>query len=430
VASPTGYILRLSPDRLEWLRDEVDNSGRFAEPVREFEHSRNVPLVCFVIDDNNTLHFLASGTRGYAAGTGYRRLNLTKFHELQPPRDLSQLASRLRIPYRGTVTKKVVSGGVMTPNQFRALVDEAIRTDAELGGLLERYSTDRLRRIEALPKVVREQLAYQREAVATALQLAGIDRGMLLTWDPPERDVPRSFLDGLEQVRYREDAQIVNDLMVLPGFDFVRPILSGAVSFQDEDGVKLTVLLANRLPLEELTGADLIYYNETFEAFVMVQYKVMEREGDEAIFRLPNEQLDEDLSRMDDVLQAIGNAAQPDSAAGFRLAWNPFFLKLCPRLDFQPDTEALSHGMYIPLEKWKLLASGEDLKGKRGGRGATFENVRRHFDNTTFAMLVAKAWIGTTPAQSQSLADAVKATVASGRAAVIAVRSGPERTRW
>src|SRR5262249_5972514 len=235
--------------------------------------------------------------------------------------------------------------------------------------------------------------------------------------------------DGLEQVRHREDTQIVNDLMILPGFDFVRSLVSGAVSFQDEEGVELTVLIANRLPLEKLTGADLIYYNETFEAFVMVQYKAMEREGDEAIFRLPNKQLDEELSRMDEVIKSIESASRPQSPAGFRLAWNPFFLKLCPRVDFQPDTESLSHGMYIPLDKWKLLTASDDLKGRRGGRGATFANVRRHFDNTAFAMLVGKAWIGTTPTQSQSIAEAVRATVATGRAAVIAIRRGPDQTR-
>lgn len=430
MANPTGYILRLLPDRLDWLRAEANESGRFAEPVEEFEHSRNVPLVCFIIDHEGVLHFVASGARGFAAGTGYRRLNLAKLAELQPPRDLSPLIDRLRGGFRNRVRETWETGGILTAKQFRAVVDEAIRTDPTLGNILERYSTERLRRIEALPERAREQLAYQREAVVTALQLAGLDRGTLLSWDPPEQGVPRSFLDGLEQVRNREDAQIVNDLMTFPGFDFVRPLVSGSTSFRDEDGVELTVVLANRLPLEQLTGADLLYYNETFEAFVMIQYKAMEREGDEAIFRLPNPQLDEELNRMEVLMQAIEQDARPDSPGGYRLSWNPFFLKLCPRIEFRPDTEALSHGMYIPLDKWKLLASADDLKGKRGGRGATFENVRRYFDNTAFATLVGKAWIGTTPIQSRTLAEAVRSTISSGRAAVVAIRRGPDRVGW
>jgi len=37
------------------------------------------------------------------------------------------------------------------------------------------------------------------------------------------------------------------------------------------------VIMANRLPLEEQTGADLIYFNEAYSAFVLVQYKAMEK---------------------------------------------------------------------------------------------------------------------------------------------------------
>jgi hypothetical protein len=38
-------------------------------------------------------------------------------------------------------------------------------------------------------------------------------------------------------------------------------------------------------PVEEQTGADLIYYNETYSAFVLVQYKAMEQAKGGAEFR-------------------------------------------------------------------------------------------------------------------------------------------------
>ena len=43
--------------------------------------------------------------------------------------------------------------------------------------------------------------------------------------------------------------------------------------------------MANRLPLEQQTGADLIYFHEKYRSFVMVQYKAMERESGEEKFR-------------------------------------------------------------------------------------------------------------------------------------------------
>ena len=49
--------------------------------------------------------------------------------------------------------------------------------------------------------------------------------------------------------------------------------------------VRLTVIMANRLPLEQQTGADLIYFNEAYESFVMVQYKAMDKGSDQPEFR-------------------------------------------------------------------------------------------------------------------------------------------------
>lgn len=61
---------------------------------------------------------------------------------------------------------------------------------------------------------------------------------------------------------------------------------------------RLTILLANRLPLEEQTGTDLIYFNERFRSFLMVQCKVIKRENNETFFRLPDAQLTAEVDRM------------------------------------------------------------------------------------------------------------------------------------
>ncbi len=156
----------------------------------------------------------------------------------------------------------------------------------------------------------------------------------------------------------------------------------------------------------------------------MVQYKAMESDArNEPIYRIPNTQLDAEIARMEELLTAIQSEGIPQDPRGYRLLWDPYFLKLCPRILFDPDSASLTHGMYIPLGKWKLLASSPELVGIHGGRGATFANVRRYFDNTTFILLVANAWIGTTPAQSVALEKAVRATLEAGRAVVLAVRT-------
>jgi hypothetical protein len=425
----TGYVLRMSPGRLSVLDNNQSLSATFAEPVTDFEHGRNVPLICFVTDSYSMTKYIAFGRRGRIAGTDLRRLNLSGIIELSRPVALSSYARR--IPKRNQVAllERLERGGLLTPLQFRELSDAIIATNDELGGLLRRYSSERRDRIEGLPSEVKEQLAFQKEAVGAALSLAGLDRAALHAWDPPSAGPALSFLQGLEQSRLREDTMILNDMYTMPGFDLVRRFVQGAAVFEGTGGVKLTVIVANRQPLEKLTGCDLVYFNETFRSFVMVQYKAMEKESDgQAIFRLPNAQLDEEIVRMENLLISLQPHAEPRDPRGYRLTWIPFFLKLCPRVVFQPDDVSLVPGMYIPLEKWKLLAVSKTLTGSRGGRGVTFDNVGRYLDNTGFIALVSDAWVGTTPTQSIALEEFVRETLTSGRAAVIAHRSTRDDT--
>ncbi len=225
---------------------------------------------------------------------------------------------------------------------------------------------------------------------------------------------------------------VMNDLTKIPGFDLVSEgvHITGQAVFQS-DTERLTVVLANRLPLEEQTGTDLIYFNETFQSFVMVQYKAMKREDDgdgnkNVGFRLPNTQLTKEIARMEMLLAALKACPVNVDRHGFRLIENPFFLKLCPRIDFNPDDIGLVPGMYLPLGYWKLLEQDPGIRGPRGGRRITYENVSRHFDNTTFASMVA---VGTTPNQSSVLKDAIRQTLETGKAVAIAVKPKKEDLR-
>src|SRR5262249_4426109 len=83
--------------------------------------------------------------------------------------------------------------------------------------------------------------------------------------------------------------------------------------------VRLPVIMANRLPLEKQTGADLIYYNEAYQSFVMVQYKMMERGSSGPEFRWqPNDQLADEVKRMDGLLQELALSPQDNSPSSFR----------------------------------------------------------------------------------------------------------------
>lgn len=418
-----GFVVRLSTDREEVFGEQITlGSEDFAEPVTEFDHSRNVPLICFIVGHAGKLTHIASGKRGRLAGTDLRRLNLTEIFALRRFILVSDIVELAPTSVKKKLESKLVVGGLLPPKSFEALIQAVSELAPETSAILKKYSESRIKRIAALPERSREALGEQKEAVATALSIAGIDRDELLGWDVNGNGGATSFLDGLEQTRLREDPMIVNDLMKFPGHEVLKSTPFNSVVFENEQS-KLTVILANRLPLEEQLGTDLIYYNETFSCFLMIQYKAMEQEGDEAVYRYPNENLTKEIKRMNLVLAELKKCTPNTQADGFRLSENPFFLKICPRIVFDPDNVGLVKGMYLPLEYWKLLELHPTMVGPRGGKHVSYRNVRRYLDNSAFITITAGGWVGTNIEQSKVLEVAIRSTLESGRAVVFAVNS-------
>ena len=62
-------------------------------------------------------------------------------------------------------------------------------------------------------------------------------------------------------------------------------------------------------------------------------------------------------------------------------------------------------------------------RGSKGGARITYSNVGRYLDNTNFIALVANAWVGTTVKQSEILETAIRATLESGKAVALAVKT-------
>ena len=426
MAKASGFAVFLPKDRMTSFLECVEEGLPFAEPVADFQHSRNVPLVCFIVSARKITH-IGLGRRGNRAGTGLSRLNIDRVEKIAEPLSVQRIINRLPKRNAGSVRKRFESGGLLTDKGFAAVIEAIRQLAPQTSALLDRFSQARRESMQKLSDKTKDNLAQQKEALLTALSIAGLSREPVQEWSPPD-GTPVSFLDGLPTARLREDPMVVNDLMHLPGFDLIKTYPYNAAVFEsDATSERLTVILANRLPLEEQTGTDLIYFNETYQSFVMVQYKAMEREdgpngAPQAVFRLPSPQLTEEITRMDALLAAIQACPANTLHDGYRLTENPFFLKLCSRLVFNPDDIGLVPGMYLPLDYWKLLVQSPCIPGPRGGLRVTFENAGRHFDNSSFTTIVSKAWVGTTPSQSDVLKEAIRQTLETGKAVAIAIK--------
>jgi hypothetical protein len=306
-----------------------------------------------------------------------------------------------------------------------AIIDALIDLQPSLSERLARFSERRIQFLTRFTQPERVNLALQKETLAAALEVAQIGTEPILSWSPGSSQ-HRSFLEGIPGAYVREDAAIIMDFSTLPGFKAIKDFKFAAKVFEDpkDPSIRLTVLMANRLPLEQQTGADLLYYHETYGSFVMVQYKAMGEGADGPEFRWrPHDQLADEIARMDTLLAAIEGVAHDITPDSFRLHANPFFLKLCPKIIFNPDDRGLFNGMYLPLELWKCLANHSTTQGPRGGRLLTYRNVGRKLTNSEFVMLVAKAWVGTTAPQSAFLEQVIRSVIETGKTVTLAVKT-------
>ncbi|MBN9585744.1 MAG: hypothetical protein J0G34_10145 [Afipia sp.] len=429
--SASAYILKVPSDRREiLLTAERSHFGgaAAAEPVKLFDHSRRAPLIVLASFDDGLLTHIASARKGASAGTGLVRLNMNSLDQLEQSIPFQLLINSVPNNVKATLTRVVEAGGVLPPQTAKAVVAALEQIDPSLTAKLARLSIARAEQIAALGPKKRENLALQKEALTTALQVAGIDSGEVLDWSPNTVE-PTSFLEGLPEVRVREDVMLHADLTMLPGFSVLReaPYLAARTFVAEDDSAnRVTVIMANRLPLEEQTGADLIYFNETFRSFVLVQYKALEKAAKQHEFRWgKGDQFEIELVRMDSLLEEL-DQVQPDSDPdGFRLTSNPFFLKFCPRIVFNPDDKGMFPGLYLPLGLWKALATSDRLKGPSGGNLLTYENVGRRVSNSEFVTFVGGAWVGTTIGQSAHLDKLIRSVLESGRTVAFAVKRLP-----
>ena len=431
MAKASGYILHVPKHRRALLLNENKNGESYysskpyvSEPVTSFAHSRSTSLIVFASFKNGYITHIADGRKGQSAGTQLVRLNLEDLHALNRPIAFGEIASEADRRVRHHLELRLKQGGILAPKSLGAFVDRITELDPSIAPRLTRYSARRAEALRRLEPRARENLAYQKEALGLALEISGLPRDELLTWQQSD-DEQQSFLDGLPGARVREDAMLLSDFSTIPGFQAVGEVTHyGSKVFSSEKtGVRLTVIMANRLPLEEQTGADLIYFNETYHSFVMVQYKAMEHRDDKTEFRWKaKDQFCQEITRMEILLAELRKLPSGYHPNGFRFADNPFFLKFCPRVVFNPDDKGLFKGIYLPLDLWKQADAAGNFAGKRGGKVLTYDNVGRRIINSEFVTLVSGAWVGTSIEQSAELSKLVRQVLESGKTVTIAIR--------
>lgn len=434
-----GYVLLVNDSaRAAELAKYADSDLAFAESVPSFSIPVYDRLIALLSLSSGEITHIARAKRGRLSATSRHRLNFVRTIALDEKIPIGTLFEQFPIVLRNQLQGVSSAGGFIPAKQWALVHERLVGTYEEAGRVIDQLVPFRERMIDEMTATARETMALEHEAAAAALRLAGFDeaeRETSLTWNPLEGGRTTSFLDGLDAVPLREDTMIQSDMQVVPGFERLDQTKFGAVRFENKD-TRLILLHANHQRLEETLGVDLIYYNHTYNSFVCVQYKAMEQEHSGAVFRFPKEDLSREIERMDSVLKLLGTITRNAEPRGFRLNENPFFLKFCPRVVFEPNKPDLIRGMYLPIDYWRILEQHPTTLGPRQGRQLTFDNAGRHFDNTGFIFLVSKGWIGSNSQQSTVLGDIVNIILTGQRSVTLAVKfdkknpdDAPDRVR-
>lgn len=203
-----------------------------------------------------------------------------------------------------------------------------------------------------------------------------------------------------------EESAIQHDSFNFPDADIQEHKAGVAIFRQGER--KLEIHYANRNSLEANLGVDLIYYNEFYNAFILIQYKIMQQEGDIHIYR-PDNQMKEELQRMNsfqNIFKSDDDSLSSDLS--YRLNSDGFFFKLVPNKGLSPASGELIKGMYIPREYMNFLVGPSGPKGSRGGQTITFANSPRYLTNSTFSSLAYEGLVGTNEIASSKISQRIR----------------------
>lgn len=444
-ANKTGLLIYFDEERRrDLIQEKIEgNYEPFSDAlsVPDWELGQlNIALLCF---SESTVDYISLAKKGKRVVTSKNRIEFSGMVSLRAI-SVNAIESRLNERIQRYFVKASQGAGGVIPAATWAAIIAAIKAERpalieEIDRLLSltRYSGFRLKGEAA------DILLQEREALGISLHIFSGNNQLrdqvLSEWAPYEDTVTNineaeatatlvnpgvgrsSFLKGIPQRYIQEESAIQHDLFNWSG---MTPLHEAGVSVFEQGSRRLEVHYANRNALEHTLGVDLIYYNEAFELFVLVQYKLMKEEGDLVLYR-PDPQIVAELARMDQIYNSIRSSAAIQSHEEYRLTDDGFMLKFVPRKGLKPASGELIKGMYIPREYMHFLMGPKGPKGPQGGAQITFDGAPRYLTNSQFAASIHAGWIGTRGVQTQALKTMVQQFYESGRAMLVAYETGP-----
>ena len=223
------------------------------------------------------------------------------------------------------------------------------------------------------------------------------------------------FLRSVTSAPLREDQMIINDVRCFGDWELIKEFKNNVAVFGNS-GSRVSIMNVNRTPSETTLGVDLIYCNEMFSSYILVQYKRLTGSGREKKCRLDgDEHFSKELNRMTEaerLLEMKQNQDKNFHILGYRISQEAFYFKFCQDMQ-EIETKGLCAGMYLPKSYILRLI---DL----GWKSVSRESVDRHLNNTQFIENVKSGFFGSSGLTSQNISKLISEVLGSGKSIILA----------
>jgi hypothetical protein len=429
----SGLFLVLDEDRRNMaMREWGGIREGFSEALSVADWEGKPLEVAFFSLNSNEINGVGLLKRGNRVVTGKNKYTVTTYHNFGSI-PLSMLEQTLPQRIRPHFIRSSSGIGRRMPDAtWRSLIDAITTLNQEYGASVNRLLRLREEMTRGYSGAGWTIVGLERDALNLALSAFNADKNqILLNWTPPSSPAP--FMAGLRHMNVIEDQMIAHDSHVLDdkGWQIVMEGQGYIVQFE-RGNERLTVINANRNPIETTLGVDLVYYDHTHDSYIMVQYKRMQQTSDENSSAVYYPRLDhtfsEEYQRMSSFIQANPVPSTFTSSKSYRLNANPFYFKFCPKVILNPTATTMINGMYLSLDYFDCFRGSPESRGRRGAECAVrYDSPQKHYNNTQFVSLFQQGWIGSSMINTRAITEIINRALQSDKSLLIAESSRIER---
>lgn len=409
------FALKLEEEEFWQLKGRIFGLNKFsiARHHLDFNKVRKNSICLVYVDtlDEKQL-YLGVLSSPSAVTTLQSRVQLRFGFELQP-KSLSEIANLIPEARHSNRLREIIHDDKEIVKIPAKLSSRIINVLAELD-----KNKEPLRKLAlalSAPEKYDSPIAMQEDAVKTALKTFGLN--------PDAAPLKVSVKDGeqsaLDRLALSEDSVIEHDARQIPEFQLMHSHITGRAVFE-QGNERLEIFTANRRPLEEVFGVDLIYFNAPQRNITMLQYKMLERENDDWIFR-PDKQFKKELNRMEKfVVDQV-----PDSNE-YRLNSDLFYLKFVKR-----DGSLKNGGIIVPIAHFEVIQSDPEKRGPKGGQRISYQSLNGcYLKQDAFMSMIRSGYIGSYADTTHKLMTLVELILSQGKAVVAAFQHEAESPEY